>query len=88
MIASMWIGNLMLVVINLPLIGIWVQLLKVPYRLLFPSILLFCGIGVYTVNNAPVRRDAGGVLRRRRLSCSCGSTASRRRWCSASCSAR
>ena len=54
MIASMWIGNLMLVIINLPLIGMWVQLLKVPYRFLFLSILLFCGIGVYTVNNAPL----------------------------------
>jgi TctA family transporter len=53
MIASMWLGNLMLVVINLPLIGMWVQLLKVPYRFLYLSILLFCGIGVYTVNNAP-----------------------------------
>ncbi len=52
MIASMWIGNVMLVIINLPLIGIWVQLLKVPYRFLYLSILLFCGIGVYTVNNS------------------------------------
>ncbi len=52
MIASMWIGNMMLVVINLPLIGIWVQLLKVPYRFLYLAILLFCAIGVYTVNNA------------------------------------
>jgi putative tricarboxylic transport membrane protein len=52
MIASMWIGNLMLVVMNLPLIGMWVQLLKVPYRFLYLSILLFCGIGVYTVNNS------------------------------------
>jgi putative tricarboxylic transport membrane protein len=52
MIASMWIGNLMLVVINLPLIGMWVQLLKVPYRFLYVAILLFCGIGVYTVNNS------------------------------------
>src|SRR5262249_37609584 len=51
MVASMWIGNLMLVIINLPLIGIWVQLLKVPYRLLNLAILLFCAIGVYTVNN-------------------------------------
>jgi TctA family transporter len=53
MIASMWIGNLMLVIINLPLIGMWVQLLKVPYRFLYLSILLFCAIGVYTVNNSP-----------------------------------
>ena len=49
----MWLGNLMLVVINLPLIGMWVQLLKVPYRFLYLAILLFCAIGVYTVNNAP-----------------------------------
>jgi putative tricarboxylic transport membrane protein len=53
MVASMWIGNLMLVIINLPLIGIWVQMLRVPYRLLFLAILLFCAIGVYTVNNSP-----------------------------------
>jgi TctA family transporter len=53
MIASMWIGNLMLLVINLPLIGMWVQLLKVPYRFLYLAILLFCAIGVYTVNNSP-----------------------------------
>ena len=51
-IASMWIGNLMLVIINLPLIGIWVRLLKVPYRLLFPVILFICSIGVYSVNNS------------------------------------
>ena len=53
MVASMWIGNLMLVIINLPLIGIWVQLLRVPYRLLYLAILLFCAIGVYTLNNNP-----------------------------------
>jgi TctA family transporter len=53
MVASMWIGNAMLVIINLPLIGIWVQMLRVPYRLLFLAILLFCAIGVYTVNNSP-----------------------------------
>jgi len=52
MIASMWIGNLMLVIINLPLIGMWVQLLRVPYRFLYLAILLFCGIGVYTVSNS------------------------------------
>jgi len=54
MIASMWIGNLMLVIINLPLVGIWVQLLKVPYRLLFPAIIIFCSIGIYSLNNSPV----------------------------------
>jgi putative tricarboxylic transport membrane protein len=51
LIASMWVGNLMLVVLNLPLIGIWIRLLTVPYRMLYPAILLFCCIGVYTVNN-------------------------------------
>jgi len=51
LIASMWIGNLMLVVLNLPLIGMWVQLLKVPYRVLYPAILVFCAIGVYSINN-------------------------------------
>src|SRR5499433_1707235 len=53
MIASMWLGNLMLVVINLPLVGVWVSLLRVPYRLLYPSIIVFCSIGVYSINNAP-----------------------------------
>src|SRR5438067_2229712 len=51
LIASMWVGNLMLVVLNLPLIGIWIKLLTVPYRMLYPAILLFFAIGVYTVNN-------------------------------------
>jgi TctA family transporter len=51
LIASMWVGNAMLVVLNLPLIGVWIRLLHVPYRLLYPAILLFCSIGVYTVNN-------------------------------------
>lgn len=50
MTASMWIGNLMLVIINLPLIGIWVQLLNVPYRMLFPAIIIFACIGVFSVN--------------------------------------
>jgi putative tricarboxylic transport membrane protein len=53
MIASMWIGNLMLVIINLPLVGVWVTLLRVPYRLLFPSIIVFCCIGIYSINNSP-----------------------------------
>jgi putative tricarboxylic transport membrane protein len=54
MIASMWIGNMMLVVINLPLVGIWVRLLRVPYKHLYPMILIFCVIGVYSVNNSPI----------------------------------
>ncbi|KAB1072661.1 tripartite tricarboxylate transporter permease [Methylobacterium planeticum] len=53
MIASMWLGNLMLLVINLPLVGIWVSLLKVPYRLMFPAILMFCAIGIYSINATP-----------------------------------
>ena len=60
MIASMWIGNLMLVILNLPLIGIWVKLLSVPYRILYPAILLFCCIGVYSLNNSAV--DVGLAL--------------------------
>ena len=52
MVASMWVGNLMLVIINLPLIGIWVSLLRVPYRLMYPAILIFCCIGVYSLNNS------------------------------------
>lgn len=50
LIVSMWVGNLMLVILNLPLVGLWVKLLKVPYRVLFPAILLFCSIGVYSLN--------------------------------------
>ena len=53
MIASMWIGNLMLLIINLPLIGLWVTLLQVPYRLMFPAIIIFCCIGIYSINNSP-----------------------------------
>ncbi|HMM51471.1 MAG TPA: tripartite tricarboxylate transporter permease, partial [Burkholderiaceae bacterium] len=51
LIASMWIGNLMLVILNLPLIGIWIRLLTVPYRILYPAILLFCCVGAYSINN-------------------------------------
>ena len=50
-IVSMWIGNLFLVVLNLPLIGMWVKLVSVPYQYLFPAILVFCGIGVFSLNN-------------------------------------
>jgi len=50
-IASMWIGNLLLIVLNLPLIGLWVKLLTVPYYILFPIIMAFCSIGVYSVNS-------------------------------------
>jgi putative tricarboxylic transport membrane protein len=50
-IASMWIGNLMLVILNLPLVGVWVRLLRIPYRLLFPAIVAFCCIGAYAINS-------------------------------------
>jgi putative tricarboxylic transport membrane protein len=50
LIASMWVGNLMLLVLNLPLVGLWIRLLNMPYRMLFPSIFVFCCIGVYTVD--------------------------------------
>jgi TctA family transporter len=47
----MWVGNLALIILNLPLVGIWVKLLDVPYRILYPAILVFCAIGVYTLNS-------------------------------------
>ncbi|MBI4293856.1 MAG: tripartite tricarboxylate transporter permease [Betaproteobacteria bacterium] len=53
MIASMWVGNLMLVVLNLPLIGLWIKLLTVPYRFLYPAIMLFCCVGIYSLSNSP-----------------------------------
>ena len=52
MIVSMWIGNLFLVILNLPMIGLWVRLIMVPYHLLYPSILVFCAIGVFSLNNS------------------------------------
>jgi putative tricarboxylic transport membrane protein len=50
-VASMWLGNLMLVILNLPLVGVWVRFLRIPYRLLFPAIIAFCCIGTYTINS-------------------------------------
>src|SRR5690606_18742620 len=49
--ASMWIGNLMLIILNLPMIGLWIRLLTIPYKWLFPAIVLFCAVGVYSENN-------------------------------------
>jgi putative tricarboxylic transport membrane protein len=62
LIASMWVGNLMLVILNLPLIGIWIKLLTVPYRFLFPAIVVFCGIGLYTLNNNNFDVYAGALF--------------------------
>jgi TctA family transporter len=62
LIASMWIGNLLLVVLNLPLVGMWVQLLKVPYRWLFPSIIMFCAVGNYSVNNSAMDLYLVGIM--------------------------
>ncbi|HVJ25778.1 MAG TPA: tripartite tricarboxylate transporter permease, partial [Burkholderiales bacterium] len=53
MIASMWVGNLMLVILNLPMIGMWIKLLTVPYRYLYPAILVFMSIGVFSLSNNP-----------------------------------
>jgi putative tricarboxylic transport membrane protein len=58
----MWVGNLMLVVLNLPLIGIWIKLLTVPYRFLFPAIMGFCCIGLYTLNNNNFDVFAGALF--------------------------
>lgn len=54
LIASMWIGNLLLVLLNMPLIGIWIRLLRVPYHVLYPAILVFCCIGIYSVNQSTI----------------------------------
>lgn len=65
LVASMWIGNLMLVIINLPMIGIWVRFLRIPYAYLFPAILIFSMVGLYSINNdaTPIMIAAGfGVL--------------------------
>jgi TctA family transporter len=53
LIASMWIGNVLLLIMNLPLVGIWIRILEVPYRLLYPTVLLLCCIGVYSLTNSP-----------------------------------
>jgi TctA family transporter len=50
-VASMWLGNMMLLVLNLPLVGVWLKLLATPYRLLYPAILMFCCVGIYSVSN-------------------------------------
>jgi TctA family transporter len=62
MIASMWIGNGMLVLLNLPLIGLWVKFLTIPYRLLYPGICLFCCIGAYSLNNSPMEVYLGAAF--------------------------
>ena len=88
MIASMWVGNLMLVIINLPLVGVWVRLLRVPYRLMFPSIVVFCAIGIYSINNAPMRRHPCRHLRSGRLLAGQARFRAGAAACSASCSGR
>jgi TctA family transporter len=62
LICSMWIGNVMLVILNLPLIGVWIKLLTIPYRFLFPAILMFCCIGSYSLNNAPIDVYMAGLF--------------------------
>jgi putative tricarboxylic transport membrane protein len=62
LIASMWVGNLMLVILNMPLIGMWIKLLTVPYRFLFPAIMVFCTIGLYTLNNSSFDVFLGAVF--------------------------
>ncbi len=62
LIASMWVGNAMLIILNLPLIGIWIKLLTVPYRFLFPAIMVFCSIGLYTLNNNAFDVYAGALF--------------------------
>ncbi|WP_425485782.1 tripartite tricarboxylate transporter permease [Ancylobacter tetraedralis] len=61
-VASMWIGNAMLLVLNMPLVGLWVKLLRIPYRLLYPAIILFSCIGIYSVSNSSVDLIAAAVF--------------------------
>ena len=61
-VASMWIGNLMLLVLNLPMVGLWIRLLMIPYRLLYPAILVFCCIGVYSVSNSAFDVVLAGIF--------------------------
>ena len=61
-IASMWIGNAILLILNLPLVGIWVRLLTIPYRLLYPSIVVVCCIGAYSVNNSLFDVEAAAMF--------------------------
>ena len=84
----MWVGNLMLVILNLPLIGIWIKLLTVPYRFLYPAILLFCCIGLYTLNNNNFDVYMAAMFAVDRLHLLQAAAASRRRCCSASSSGR
>ena len=86
LIASMWIGNAMLVILNLPLVGLWVNLLRIPYSVLFPAILTFACIGTFSANGDVTDLY---VLAAAACSatCSCASAPSRHRCCSASCSA-
>ena len=62
LIASMWVGNLMLIILNLPLVGIWIKMLSVPYRYLYPAIIAFCGIGLFTLNNSSFDVYVGAVF--------------------------
>ena len=62
LVVSMWLGNLMLVILNLPLVGIWVRLLSIPYRILFPAILMFCCIGGFLLNNHPIDVYVAGAF--------------------------
>jgi putative tricarboxylic transport membrane protein len=62
LIASMWVGNLMLIILNLPLIGLWIKLLTVPYRMLYPAIMAFCCIGLYSLNNNSFDVYAGALF--------------------------
>ena len=84
-IVSMWVGNVMLLVLNLPLIGMWVKMITVPYHLLYPAILVFCAIGVFSLNNSTFDIYLMALFGALGYS-STSSAASRRRCCSASSS--
>ena len=87
LIASFWIGNIILVVLNVPMIGLWVKLLTIPYKYLYPTAMFFVAIGVYSTNNDMFQVGEVVLIGLSAISCCC-STSTRRRSCSASCSGR
>ena len=81
-VASMYVGNVMLLLLNLPLVGLFVNVLRIPYAYLYPLVIMFCVIGVYAVNNSVVDVWIMLIMGVRRLCCCASSASIRRRWCS------
>ena len=84
----MYVGNVVLLILNLPMVGLFVNLLRIPYAYLYPGILVFCVLGVYSVNQSVVDVWIMLVVGRSRAICCASSASSSRRSCSASCCRR